>query len=99
MIMVIGNMRLQPGAFAQIEGPVVRLLQKSRAGDGCISCEFSRDVENPGLIRFAERWRDMAAFDTHNAQLHMADFRAAAWPYLTEIPDVSVCEARMDGAC
>ncbi len=84
MIVVIGHTELQPGSYAKIEQEVLTLLQKSRLDEGCISYEFARDVENPDLIRFAERWRDMMVFDAHNAQPHMAEFQAAAGPHVVK---------------
>jgi quinol monooxygenase YgiN len=90
MIVVIGNLLLQPGTFAKVEKPLLTLLPKSRADAGCISYEFARDVETPDIVRFTERWQDMPTFEAHNAQPHMADFQAAAGQYLAGAPDVAV---------
>lgn len=90
MLVVIGKLALQPGSFDKVEDAVLTLLAKARADEGCISYDFARDVENPDVIRFAERWRNMALLDAHNAQPHMAELRIAAEPYLTETPEVAV---------
>lgn len=93
MIVVVGKMLLQPGTFAQVEKSLITLLPRSRGDDGCVSYDFARDIENPDLIRFTERWRDMASFGAHNAQPHMAEFQAAAGPCLAGAPEIVVYEA------
>lgn len=90
MIVVIGKLALQPGSFDKIKDALLTLQSKGRLDEGCVSYDFARDVENPDVIRFAERWQDMPKFDAHNAQPHMADFRDAAGPYLAETPEVAV---------
>ncbi|ODT18802.1 MAG: hypothetical protein ABS35_22955 [Kaistia sp. SCN 65-12] len=90
MIVVIGKLLLQPGAAAQVEEALKVAIPKSRADDGCLSYVFAWDIENPHLIRFTERWRDLPSLDAHNAQPHMAEFQAAAGPYLAAAPDIVI---------
>jgi quinol monooxygenase YgiN len=58
---------------------MARMLAASRAEDGCLTYSYAVDVEDPGLIRVFEAWRDEAALQAHFATAHMAAWRAA-WP-------------------
>lgn len=55
------------------------MLTASRAEDGCIAYSYAVDVQDPGLIRVFEAWRDQAAIDAHFQTAHMTAWRAA-WP-------------------
>jgi quinol monooxygenase YgiN len=51
-------------------------LVASRAENECItSCAF--DIQDPGLIRVFDEWRDHAAVDAHFMAPHMASSRVA----------------------
>ena len=49
----------------------------SRAEPGCEDYTFSVELNNSGVIRITERWRDMQALAEHFATPHMATFGAA----------------------
>ncbi len=93
MIIVLGQLAIKDAAFSEIERPLHDLLAATRRDDGCMFYTFARDVENPNLIRFSERWRDQAAIDAHNAQPHMAALQAAVGPHLANAPKMLFYEA------
>ncbi|MCA0420688.1 MAG: antibiotic biosynthesis monooxygenase [Proteobacteria bacterium] len=93
MIIVIGKILLHPGRSSEFERALNTLLPNARRDDGCISYDFSRDFENPDLVRFVERWSDMPALDAHNAQPHLVEFQAAIRQYLAEPPEIFIYEA------
>ena len=45
--------------------------------DGCLSYAFARDINDPDLIRIAERWESQEALAAHGQSAHMAAFNAA----------------------
>ena len=55
------------------------MLTGTRAEDGCLAYSYAVDVQDPGLIRVFEAWRDQAALDAHFAAPHMAVWRSQ-WP-------------------
>ena len=53
------------------------MLAASRAEDGCLTYSYAVDVQDPGLVRVFEIWRDQTALDAHFQAPHMATWRAA----------------------
>jgi quinol monooxygenase YgiN len=77
MILVIGTIRLPPHRLEQARGTMQRMVEASRAEDGCLEYSYAEDVLEPGLIRVCERWRDAAALERHFAAAHLAEWRAS----------------------
>lgn len=77
MIVVIGVIRCPVDAMDALRGPMAKVVDASRAEDGCIEYAYGEDLLEPGLIRVTEVWRDQAALDAHLTQPHMHAWRAA----------------------
>ena len=58
-----------------------RMVEASRAENGCVEYGYAEDVLVPGLIHVKELWTDQAALDRHFETAHIAEWRAA-WPSL-----------------
>jgi quinol monooxygenase YgiN len=85
MLLIIGTIRL-PSSNVDVARPIMkRMVDASRAEDGCIEYGYAEDLLEPGLIHVKERWAEQAALDRHFASTHIAEWRAA-WPSL-EISD------------
>lgn len=80
-LIVAGTVRVPPENFDAFRPHMDAMLAKSRAEDGCLAYSYAVDVNDPGLIRVFEVWRDRAALDAHFAAPHLAAWRAA-WPAL-----------------
>ncbi len=78
-VVIAGTVRVPPGNLDAFRPHMARMLAASRAEDGCLTYSYAVDVEDPGLIRVFEAWRDEAALQAHFATAHMAAWRAA-WP-------------------
>ena len=77
MLVIAGTVRVPPQNLAGLRPHMLTMLRASRAEDGCIVYSYAEDVEEPGLIRIFEAWRDRAALDAHLLTPHLADWRAA----------------------
>ncbi|MCR5878192.1 putative quinol monooxygenase [Phenylobacterium sp. J367] len=80
-LVIAGTVRVPPENLAAFQPHMEAMLAASRAEDGCLVYSYAVDVEDPGLIRVFEAWRDQAALDAHFQAPHLADWRAA-WPAL-----------------
>ncbi len=58
-----------------------RMVEASRAEDGCLEYGYAEDIFDAGLIHVKELWRDQATLDRHFASDHIAAWRAT-WPSL-----------------
>ncbi len=77
MILIAGTVRLPPERVADARVAAARMIEATRAEDGCLRYAFAEDVLEPGVIHISELWRDQAALERHFASAHMADWRAA----------------------
>ncbi len=78
-VIVAGTVRVPPENVARFRPHMDAMLEASRAEDGCETYSYALDVQDPGLIRVFEAWRDQAALDAHFRAGHMAAWRAV-WP-------------------
>ncbi|GGA88835.1 antibiotic biosynthesis monooxygenase [Brucella endophytica] len=81
MLLIVGTVRLPPENLPAARQAMRRMIEASRAEDGCFDYCYAEDVLEPGLIHVKEMWREQAALDLHFASAHIAEWRAA-WPEL-----------------
>lgn len=81
MLLIVGTIRLPADRIDAARPAMARMIEASRAEDGCADYAYAEDVVDRGLIHVRERWRDRAALDAHLAAPHLAAWRAA-WPAL-----------------
>ncbi len=77
MLLIVGTIRIPPENVAEGRAAAARMIDATRAEDGCVHYAFAEDVLDPGLIHLNELWRDQAALDRHFTTPHMAVWRAA----------------------
>ena len=78
-IIIAGTVRVPPENLPAFRPHQDAMLAASRAEDGCITYSYAVDVQDQGLIRVFEQWRDQAAIEAHFKAPHMATWREA-WP-------------------
>ncbi|MBU1379101.1 MAG: antibiotic biosynthesis monooxygenase [Alphaproteobacteria bacterium] len=80
-MIIAGTVRLPPENLDAFRPHMDAMLTASRAEDGCLTYSYAVDVQDSGLIRVFEAWRDQAAIDAHFQAAHMVAWRAS-WPAL-----------------
>lgn len=81
MLILAGSIHLPPEKLVDARPVMARMIEASRAEEGCLAYSFAEDLLEPGLIRIFEVFRDHAAQQAHSKSAHMAAWRAA-WPGL-----------------
>ena len=76
-VIIAGTVRVAPERLAAFRPHQDAMLAASRAEDGCLTYSYAVDVQDPGLVRVFEIWRDQTALDAHFQTPHMATWRAA----------------------
>jgi quinol monooxygenase YgiN len=81
MLLIVGTIRLPAQNLPAALPAMKRMVESSRAEDGCEEYSYAEDVLDRGLIHVTELWRDQGALDRHFASPHIAEWRSA-WPRL-----------------
>jgi quinol monooxygenase YgiN len=81
MLILAGSIRLPPEKLEAARPVMQRMIEASRAEEGCIAYSFAEDALEPGLIRIFEAFCDADAQQFHAQSQHMKDWRAT-WPAL-----------------
>ncbi|MBS0480597.1 MAG: antibiotic biosynthesis monooxygenase [Proteobacteria bacterium] len=73
-VAIIGQFRM-PVENMEAARPLMRkVMEASRAEDGCIEYNYAEDVLDPGLIRVSEVWQSREQLMAHAKSAHMADW-------------------------
>ncbi|HTN13982.1 MAG TPA: putative quinol monooxygenase [Sphingomonadaceae bacterium] len=70
-IAVIGSFRLAPERLDEARPAMMRIIEATRAEDGCIAYSYAEDVADPGLIRVSEMWESREHLTAHFQTPHM----------------------------
>lgn len=81
MLLILGTIRVPEDRLDAARPVMRRMVEASRAEQGCVEYSYAQDVLDPGLIHVKELWTDREALDRHFATAHIAQWRAA-WPAL-----------------
>lgn len=75
MIVVVGQFRLPPQRMEEARPVMRRVMEATRAEDGCIEYNYGEDVLDPGLIRVSELWQSREQLSAHMQTEHMATWQ------------------------
>lgn len=81
MLLIVGTVRLPASNLGAARPIMRRMVEASRAEDGCIEYGYAEDVFVPGLLHVKEIWTDQTSLDRHFSSAHLMEWRAA-WPAL-----------------
>lgn len=81
MLLIVGTIRVPEDKVDAARPEMRRMVESSRAEQGCVEYSYAQDVFDPGLIHVKELWTDRESLDRHFATAHIAQWRAA-WPTL-----------------
>ena len=71
-VVVVGQFRLPPERMDEARGAMRKVMEATRAEDGCIEYNYAEDVLDPGLIRVSEVWQSRQQLGAHMKTPHMA---------------------------
>lgn len=88
MIVVQGEVRVEPGDMPRVREIAPAFVRANRAEAGCLGYSLGEDLMQPGLIHIVERWVDDASLTAHRASPHVEAFQA-------ELPKLRVLALRI----
>ncbi|KJY81871.1 antibiotic biosynthesis monooxygenase [Vibrio galatheae] len=74
---IIANIIAQDTHVAMVKSELIKLIDKTRAEQGCINYDLHQEQQNPAHFVFYENWHSEAALETHLASEHIANYSAA----------------------
>jgi quinol monooxygenase YgiN len=77
MLIIEGWLKLATGEFDKVADAARTMVAETVKEEGCLTYAFSRDINDPDLIRIAERWETAEALAAHGQSAHMAAFNKA----------------------
>jgi quinol monooxygenase YgiN len=77
MLIIEGWLKLAPGEFDKVADAARAMVAETLREAGCLTYSFARDINDPDLIRIAERWESQEALAAHGQSAHMATFNRA----------------------
>lgn len=75
MLVIGGPIRIDPTHHDRAVAAAVAMMEATRKEPGCISYNFSADLEQRGLFYIFEEWESPEALTTHFGAPHMAVFQ------------------------
>lgn len=75
MIVVTGEIELHPEDAWPAASAALKMMEATKAEDGCLIYKFYTDLMNPRRFRVYEEWRDEEALAAHFQTEHMAEFQ------------------------
>jgi quinol monooxygenase YgiN len=76
MLLIVGTVRLPPENVEAARPAMRRMVEASRAEEGCLLYVYAEDLFDPGLIHVKEMWTDQAALYRHFEARHLGEWRA-----------------------
>ena len=68
-----------------VQSELLKLVEMTRAEEGCINYDLHQDNENPNLFLFYENWASRELWQKHMDTAHLAAFKAATEGAVEEI--------------
>lgn len=71
MLTVVAEILAKPGCEQRLREELLRLIEPTRAEEGCLQYDLHESTEQPGRFLFYENWTSRAALDRHLATPHL----------------------------
>ena len=89
MYLVVARATGLPERRSELSQVLTELASASRGEDGCLSYEFTTDLENPDSFASIETWADRAALEAHLAAPGAAKVMEKLGPLLAGAPSIT----------
>lgn len=74
---IVANIKANADKIDLVKAGLLKLIDVTRAGEGCINYDLHQDNENPRHFMFYENWESRELWQTHMSNQHLADYMAA----------------------
>ena len=74
---IIANIKTKEDKVELVKTELLKLIDVTRAEEGCINYDLHQDNENPGHFLFYEKWESRELWQAHMGNKHLAEYVAA----------------------
>ena len=74
---IVANIKANPDKIELVRAELLKLIDITRAEQGCINYDLHQDNENPAHFLFYENWESRELWQAHMAAPHLAAYMAA----------------------
>lgn len=74
---IVANIKANPDQINLVKAELEKLVDITRAEDGCINYDLHQDNENPAHFMFYENWESRELWQIHMSAPHLAAYMAA----------------------
>ena len=74
---IVANILAKENKIDLVKSELIKLIDITRAEEGCIQYDLHQDNENPAHFLFFENWETRALWQAHMANTHLKDYMAA----------------------
>lgn len=74
---IIANITANADQIDLVKAELLKLIDVTRAEDGCITYDLHQDNENPVHFMFYENWESRELWQTHMGAQHLQDYMTA----------------------
>jgi len=74
---IVANIKANTDKIELVKAELLKLIEITRAEEGCINYDLHQDNVNPAHFIFYENWESRELWQTHMANQHLSDYMAA----------------------
>ncbi|WP_136443883.1 putative quinol monooxygenase [Pacificoceanicola onchidii] len=74
---IVANIKANADKIDLVKAELEKLIEITRAEEGCINYDLHQDNENPAHFMFYENWESRELWQTHMSAPHLAAYMAA----------------------
>ncbi|EFO34027.1 antibiotic biosynthesis monooxygenase [Roseibium sp. TrichSKD4] len=74
---IVANIKANPEKIELVKAELLKLIDITRAEEGCINYDLHQDNENPAHFMFYENWESRELWQAHMGAPHLAAYMAA----------------------
>ena len=74
---IVANIKAHPDKTDLVKSELIKLIETTRAEEGCINYDLHQDNENPAHFMFYENWESRALWQTHMGAPHLKAYMEA----------------------
>ncbi|GAB2875112.1 putative quinol monooxygenase [Microbulbifer echini] len=74
---IVANIKAKADKVDLVKSELLKLIDTTRAEDGCISYNLHQDNDNPAHFLFFENWESRDLWQTHMNNTHLKEYMRA----------------------